>query len=558
MAENVKIVIREINETTPTGAGVGSDVAYVPGITYSDAGKQYVNKPVLCSSISEFEEYFGATPYELTAADVSGTNPNKLTAGTPDLSYLYAKELILAGIPVYYEAIVNIAGADEAYYNKLKASRKTLLEAQIDAEADLKVKSLAITPEDASKGITYNNEAYKTKFATDYTTAAADKKAAYDTAKDAALTASTDVITFNTQYAVITAGGGYTNISVEVFSDNDDKKQTVSTPKCICDLSAETSRLTYFYNELGNHFGVLTDKDEYTVKYITSGGYPTFLIGEDGSAEIGLASQMLAVAAERGDAVAIIDHEMDNDAPLAPVSMPDSIYYKVNKTSWANGQYGAMFTPYGTYSLATYTDNTVVLPASFAYLRCLATAIKTSPNWLAMAGVTRGVVPGLQSINTRQILSNTIAEEYQPKFGSASNRVSINAITNIKPYGLTIWGNRTLQTVSETGTTALNFLNTRNMVSDIKKVVRNAAKTLMFEQDSEVLWNKFKSRIAPTLDKLKSGFGISDYKILRAEVKPHNGDSLTKGELGAIIRIYPLYAIEYFDISIILSDPDAQ
>ena len=131
----------------------------------------------------------------------------------------------------------------------------------------------------------------------------------------------------------------------------------------------------------------------------------------------------------------------------------------------------------------------------------------------------------------------------------------INAITNVKPYGLAIWGNRTLEPVAEKGTTALNFLNTRNMVSDIKKLAYSTAKSLMFEQDSDTLWLNFKSGVSPLLDQLKSGHGISNYKIIKGTTK-YNGQALTRGEMAAVIKIYPLYAIEYFEITVVIADED--
>ena len=165
-----------------------------------------------------------------------------------------------------------------------------------------------------------------------------------------------------------------------------------------------------------------------------------------------------------------------------------------------------------------------------------------------MAGVTRGMVPNLQSLHLNKYLSNVVAEDYQPKFGTGKN-VSVNCITNIKPYGLCIWGNRTLLPVDPKGTKATNGLNTRNMTSDIKK--------LMFEQDSEVLWTRFKAGVSGFLDQLKSGYGISDYKVIRTATK-YLGAPTTRGELAATIKIFPISAIEYFEITVVLADEDVQ
>ena len=52
----------------------------------------------------------------------------------------------------------------------------------------------------------------------------------------------------------------------------------------------------------------------------------------------------------------------------------------------------------------------------------------------------------------------------------------------MSPFGLRIWGNRTLFDNSGKGNlTASSFLNIRNLCSDIKKTVWTAARTLTFE-----------------------------------------------------------------------------
>jgi phage tail sheath protein FI len=191
------------------------------------------------------------------------------------------------------------------------------------------------------------------------------------------------------------------------------------------------------------------------------------------------------------------------------------------------------------------------MPPSFGYLISLAKSIIINNNWVAVAGVARGQVPSINGLYTVSRLSNSLANAWQPRNG----KISVNPITNIKPYGLTIWGNRTMKNNmaaangGEDGLTATSFLNIRNMVSDVKKTAYIAAKTLMFEQNSDVLWVNFLSRVAPLLDKLMSGQGLSDYKIIK---NPTN----EKAKLKATIKLFPIYAVEDFEITIELSDED--
>ena len=140
-------------------------------------------------------------------------------------------------------------------------------------------------------------------------------------------------------------------------------------------------------------------------------------------------------------------------------------------------------------------------------------------------------------------MSNTIADLYQPKTG-----VSINAITNVRPYGLTIYANRTLKDNKSLGKlSALSSLNIRNMVSDIKKTIYATAKRLVFEQNTDVLWVNFKAGITGILDKMITGNGIESYKITREQ-------SGTKEKVKATIKIVPIRPVEDFEIDIVLTD----
>lgn len=272
---------------------------------------------------------------------------------------------------------------------------------------------------------------------------------------------------------------------------------------------------------------------------------------------------MLSAAAHRGDAISLIDYQLSPEEAVFSVESSSNSVYKKIQTLFggvSNASFGAMMYPWGLYSCPgslSFTDSSMIaMPPSFGYLMCVAKTIKTSPNWLAMAGVTRGIVPSLNKLLVpNNIISNAIAEEMQPKFGVENHNISINTITNIRPYGLTLWGNRTLEPVSNDGTVALNFLNTRNMLSDIKKLLYTTAKSCMFEQDSDDLWTKFKDGIRPLLDKLKAGNGLFDYKIVRGTTK-YNGDPLTKGEIAAVIKIYPMFAIEFFELAVEINDQE--
>lgn len=312
------------------------------------------------------------------------------------------------------------------------------------------------------------------------------------------------------------------------------------------------------YNSLSEVFSLdrdnaLTDMGNVNIKYITSGGYPTY---EYRGNEI--ATKMIKVAKTRGDAFAFIDHTNNSDR-TTNMSQPSSLYAVVKDDSsiQADGEFGTMFTPYMNF-VRTTKDDTIVgqsynpqieMSGTYAYLMCLANSIKVNPAWLAVAGAARGLVPNLQQVATNTPISNGNADKMQPRDG-----VSINAITEIKPYGYTIWGNRTLKNNGTEGNLkATSFLNIRNLVCDIKKVAYSTARALTFEQNNDILWINFQSKLTPILDKMKSGYGISGYKIVR---NTEHEKANEKATLCANIIIYPTYAVEDFYITVVLTDDE--
>lgn len=555
------ILIKEIDETSAVGSTI-TDIAYVPGLLGTNGNDNNINKPILCSTESDFESYFGSSPATIATEDVtltlSGSNMVTLEAGAIDKSYVYAKELIRAGVPVYYEAFqpenlnkVKVKmGACQHTGSKARTaptmdviSTDTTVKDNANNTLDLigaaGTKDLYIDLDNENKVyyVTINiaNSSIIASVQHIYPKTGSGLGNALALENMTSFTTSADTEGYMIHIHFEASDEVTLNNFITVMVSEDSYKQFSAY--------SESASAQYIYEQLSTSLDALRDKSLYDIKYITSGGYPTF--SENNRV---IADKMMAIAADRGDCIALIDHVNESARPLVGSG---SLYDTSIKTqTFSNGAYGAMFTPYAEYTCNSLpsADAIQVMPASFGYLMCLAKAVQTSPNWLAMAGVTRGVVPNIKELACINSLSNVVAEAYQPR----SEGTAINAITNVRPYGLTIWGNRTLARAGQE-LKATNFLNTRNMISDIKKQAYLTARECMFEQDTDTLWLKFKSGVSPLLDSLKSGYGISNYKLIKSN-KGINGEPLGKGQIGVVIKIYPIYAVEYFEISVVISD----
>lgn len=334
--------------------------------------------------------------------------------------------------------------------------------------------------------------------------------------------------------------------------------------------SGSTQASDYSFDSMG----------DYAVKYITSGGYPTFEYGPLGQADASgrifgtspLAEQMIRLAAAREDAVALIDHTNNPNRTIYATdtySVVSRVRDEFSNITTEVGSYGTMFTPWYTCTHTSITggstgnygsgENIAQVPGSLAFLSALAQQLKNYNPWLAVSGVSRGPVPYCGGLHTNFTLTNNVADSYQiipgdvENLGSAS--ISINPITYIRNYGYCIWGNRTLRNNSS-GTKATSFLNIRDTVSDIKKRLFEASQSLLFEQNTDVLWLSFKNLVMPLLDTMVSNYILADYNIVKYNIDPETGQAVPSYKILAAIRIRPINSVEVFELQVQLENSE--
>lgn len=285
----------------------------------------------------------------------------------------------------------------------------------------------------------------------------------------------------------------------------------------------------------------LKDKNLYDVRFLTTGAFKVSAVPTD----------MIDCAAQRGDCTALVSfNEADEAFTYAVADIKDTV-----EVIEDGGEYAAAFTPAFYSKHSSFSDGKVevLIPSAFAYLFAYARSIKNNPEWFAIAGFERGIVPELSRLKhyytSAEIneLQNRTFEEGEEAADNVG--IAINAIGYIRPAGDIIYGNRTLKNnEAEKGLTATSFLNVRNMISTIKKVAYEAANRFTFEQNSETLWVNYKSYIEPTLDRITHSNGAVGYSINRIKL------ANAKAKMKAEIIIQPIEAVEDIELSIIMTD----
>jgi phage tail sheath protein FI len=168
--------------------------------------------------------------------------------------------------------------------------------------------------------------------------------------------------------------------------------------------------------------------------------------------------------------------------------------------------------------------------------------------WFAPAGFNRG---GL-SDGAAGIPVTGVTERLTSKDRDILYEARINPIASFPSSGIVVFGQKTLQERSS----ALDRINVRRLVIYLKKQISILSTRVLFEQNVQATWNRFKSLIEPFLANVKTQFGITDYKLILDE-STTTPDLIDQNILYAKIMIKPARAIEYIAIDFVIASTGA-
>lgn len=244
------------------------------------------------------------------------------------------------------------------------------------------------------------------------------------------------------------------------------------------------------------------------------------LIAPGWSADPDVATAMISMCSNRADAMCILD------TPFG-LSVQDVIAYRNNiLTSGSN--YAAVYYPWVQITDAVNRKNIFVPPSGmvagqYAYNDTVGDVF-TAP-----AGRTRGNI--LDATATERILNQGDRD--------ALTLAQINPIYSEAGYGIYIRGQMTLQRA----TTALNRVNVRRLLLNLRKVIATASKYFEFEPGDAVTALRLKQIAESALeDRLRKG-AIRSYKV---DVGPNVNTAITleNNELRMSISIVPTKTAE--------------
>lgn len=500
-----KIKITEIDNTGAIQLNSVSNVVFIPGLSASGNVE-----PTLFTSTSKLSE-------------ASVLQDGNLVV---DGSYKLAYKLLQLGMQVLYEGCVSSSGSEIVQETK---TYKTSVLTKRDEESVQGEEYNYFTIQGVGSDIEFKIGENVITF--DYEVTPGSEPV------------EVSVETVNGHADFTDLGSGYPVIPNEVImtADIDMVRRTVTYSKKV--TVKATSIATPSWTKL-------QDKNEYNIRFLTTGAY---------ALDQGGVAGMITCAETRGDCVALVDHAQSSTSVSA---VRADIISKIGESG---SEYCSAFTPWVNVKIAlpdelytteelTKSDRVnVTLPGSAGYLLAYARSVQTNPNWYAVAGSFRGVIPGLVAplvkytrAECEELQARASAGEVDLDVEGDNVGISINPICNIRPFGYIVFGNRTAL-YNYGNTKATSFLNVRNLISSLKKELFATANKYTFEQNNEVLWINFTAQVSTLLNQMKSGNGIEGYRFVRQA-------TTKKARLRAKVIIVPIEAVEDFELEVSLED----
>jgi phage tail sheath protein FI len=188
------------------------------------------------------------------------------------------------------------------------------------------------------------------------------------------------------------------------------------------------------------------------------------------------------------------------------------------------------------------TTRKIKVPSSVAALAAIGYNDAVSHPWYAPAGFNRGALNFVTSTAVR-LNSNDRDFLYD-------NR--INPITSFPGTGYVIFGQKTLQV----GKSALDRVNVRRLVNEVKRTVSNIANVFLFEQNNAATRSAFVAQVNPALALVQAQQGIEGFRVIVDETNNTQADIIANRLNGRVI-IIPTRAVEFISIDFIVTDNGA-
>jgi uncharacterized protein len=232
----------------------------------------------------------------------------------------------------------------------------------------------------------------------------------------------------------------------------------------------------------------------------------------------------------------------DNLYVLDLIDYSSTVAATVTQASGINNSFAATYWPW-VKILDPSTGKQIWSPASTVIPGVYAFNDKIAAPWFAPAGINRG---GLSTVLRAEQLLNQANKDIL-----YSN--NINPLATLPKNGVVVFGQKTLQKEAS----ALDRVNVRRLLLELKTYIRQIADTVLFEQNTISTRNSFLAKVTPYLENIQQKQGLYAFKVVMDE--SNNGPAvIDQNQLIGQIYVQPTRTAEFISLDFILLPTGAE
>jgi len=257
---------------------------------------------------------------------------------------------------------------------------------------------------------------------------------------------------------------------------------------------------------------LLKNTDEYDFEILTIPGVTI----QNGNVAVNSAIDCVT---QRGDAIAIVDTR----------DYGSTLNQAITSATTVDSSYAATYWPHVQVK-GVETGKNVFVPASTVMPGVYATNDRLGAEWFAPAGFNRGGVGGV--ITTERKLS--------PADRDKLYLAKVNPIAQFPGNGTVVFGQKTLQTAA----TALDRVNVRRLLIELKRVIGDIGNTLLFEQNTAATRNRFINQVNPFLESIQQRQGLFSYRVVMDDTN-NTAEVIDRNQMVGQIFVQPTRTAEF-------------
>ncbi len=201
----------------------------------------------------------------------------------------------------------------------------------------------------------------------------------------------------------------------------------------------------------------------------------------------------------------------------------------INSVADIDSNYVATYYPW-VKILDTNTNKIISVPPSVVLPAVYAANDNAAAEWYAPAGLNRGGIP-----TAVQVLDRVTHGERDTLYEGR-----VNPIAAFPGQGICVWGQKTLQIAPS----ALDRINVRRLLINLKKFIASSSNYLVFEQNVASTRNRFLSIVNPYLESVQQRNGIYAFQV-KMDAENNTPDLIDRNILYGQIYIQPTRTAEF-------------